>query len=105
MRRNKPYVIQLANQREPHRLAAWLWHHYLRQGWIRAVSRRAAILAPDVVGYLEAGTLRLVCTRRPGVSIDSSWRLVERAALYSPRAWRLTAEERTRAIQEQYAIR
>jgi hypothetical protein len=106
LRRSKPYTVRLTTQREPHTLAAYLWAHYVRQGWLRATSRRRAELAPGIIGYLEDGTLRLVDTaRRIGVSIPSSWRLVERAALYSLQGAQLTPEQMQRAVQEQYAIR
>lgn len=89
-----------------HRLSRFWWEHYVRQRWFVAVSHRSARLRAGVVAWLEEGQLRLRDTlTRIEVSIPSSWRMVERAAMYDIRGARLSPEQYQREIQSQYQVR
>lgn len=79
------------------------WGEYLRRGLIERVSERVARLRRGVEIVFEDGRhLLRDLARKVDVSIPSSWRLVDREAIYSQVGPRLTPERLQREIQAQY---
>lgn len=79
------------------------WGEYLRRGLIERVSQRVAQLRDGVEIVYEAGRhLLRDLNRRITVSIPSSWRLVERAALFDTKGPKLSPTELQRSIQSSY---
>jgi hypothetical protein len=79
------------------------WGDYLRRGLIVLVSKRVARLrmGVEIVWENDRYLLRDL-TRNIEVSIPSSWRLVDEAAIYDRRRPRLSTEEMRLGIQEDY---
>jgi hypothetical protein len=81
------------------------WGDYLRRGLIERISNRVARLRAGVEIVYENGRhLLRDIARKIEVSIPSSWRLVERAALFDQRGHRPDAEWLQREIQSQYRV-
>lgn len=79
------------------------WADYLRRGLIERISARVARLRSGVEIVWENGRhLLRDLARKIEVSIPSSWRLVDRAAIYDQRGPRLSPEEMQREIQADY---
>jgi hypothetical protein len=79
------------------------WGDYVRRGFFERISERVARLRRGVDLVWEDGKHLLrdrAC--KVEVSIPSSWRLVERAALFDPNGPRLTPEEISREVRSQY---
>jgi hypothetical protein len=82
------------------------WGDYLRRGLIVLVSKRVARLRMGVEIVWENGRY-LLCdlSRNIEVSIPSSWRLVNEAAIYDQRGKALSPQEMQREIQADYCRR
>lgn len=79
------------------------WADYVRRGLIEKVSMRMARLREGVEIVFENGRhLLRDLARKIEVSIPSSWRLVERAAMFDTRGPRLSPERLQREIQSDY---
>jgi len=79
------------------------WGEYLRRGLIVRVGQRLARLRDGVEVVYDAGRhLLRDLARKIEVSIPSSWRLVDRAAIYDTRGRTLTPEALQREIQSAY---
>ena len=79
------------------------WGEYLRRGLIERISQRVAKLRAGVEIVYENGRhLLRDLGRKIEVSIPSSWRLVERAAMFNMDGPRLTPSQLQREIQSDY---
>ena len=79
------------------------WGEYLRRGLIERISQRVAKLRAGVEIVYENGRhLLRDLGRKIEVSIPSSWRLVERAAMFAVDGPRLTPAQLQREIQSDY---
>lgn len=105
MPRPKPYHIRLSGQFK-HKLPSLVWQHYVATGCFVPVSKRQAVLRDGLRGWIENGELRLF-DENAGieVAIPSSWRLIERAAIYSDRGGSLNPTQRQREIEFAYQAR
>jgi len=101
--KSKHYSIKLPGGR--HRIPAVWWWDYVRRGLfvVSSAGERVARLRDGVDGWLENGYLRLRDTlTQIEVSIPSSWRLVDRAAIYDPRC--LARDQIPREVAAQYCL-
>lgn len=79
------------------------WGDYLKRGLIERISSRVAILREGVEIVYEGGKhLLRDLARKIEVSIPSSWRLVERAAMFATNGPNLTPDEIRREVQSNY---
>ena len=79
------------------------WGDYLRRGLIERISGRVARLRAGVEITVENGRhLLRDLGRAIEISIPSSWRMIERAALFDTRGPRLTPAQIQREIQAGY---
>lgn len=59
-RRSRPYLVSLPSGQ--HRLSAGTWQEYVRRGLLRAVDRRTARPARNVIAWIDGGELKLLHT-------------------------------------------
>lgn len=101
-RRSTPYTVDLGYP-EPHRVPVGWWQRYVQKGWLIATGKRSAKLRPGVMlRYINGVVDLLDLATKITASIPSSWRLVERNAMYNDRGPRLSPEAMQREIQFQY---
>lgn len=101
-RKSRPYIVDLGYPK-PHQVPADWWRHFVAQGWLIPTSKRAARLRPGIIVRFVNGMIRLLdFATEITASIPSSWRMIERCALYAMNGPRLSAEGMQREIWAQY---
>jgi len=102
----KPYRIRVKGLQHPQQVPPGFFRRFVALGWLVVMGARFGEPRKGVEAWLEDGRLRLQ-DREAGitVSIPSSWRIVERAALYSDRGPRVGSAEYEWAIQKYHCKR
>ena len=81
------------------------WRDYLKRGLLELITMRVARLRNGVEVVYENGRhLLRDLARKIEVSIPSSWRLVERAALFDTKGPKLSPEALQREVQSDYCL-